>query len=240
MSELGLEVDPRRFFHSDAYLRSTARRLEHLATLNLPVHGRSVLEVGAGIGDLSHFYIDRGCSITITEVRPGNLRFLRKRFPEQQVLALDLDQPEPLAVQKHQIVHCYGLLYHLAQPDAALDYLASACQEMLVLETCVSFGSGEALNFLSEDKFDPTQASSGTGCRPTRAAILTRLRQHFAYVYLPRTQPNHPEFPLDWSAPGKHQAAFARAIFVASRTPLNSDQLILCDSSLPDQQQRSS
>lgn len=50
---------PSLYFHSYDYLRHNARRLEHLASLGLPITGRSVLEVGAGIGDHSHFYIDR-------------------------------------------------------------------------------------------------------------------------------------------------------------------------------------
>jgi hypothetical protein len=47
-------------FHSDFYIRHTARRLEHLASLRIPVAALSVLEVGAGIGDHSNYYMDRG------------------------------------------------------------------------------------------------------------------------------------------------------------------------------------
>ena len=54
-------------FHSTPYLSHNARRLEHLASLNLPIHGSSVLEVGAGIGDHTTFYTDRGCAVVATE-----------------------------------------------------------------------------------------------------------------------------------------------------------------------------
>lgn len=239
LSQITDQIDPRRFFHSDAYLRSTARRLEHLATLGLPLSGRSVLEVGAGIGDLSHFYIDRGCNVTITEVRPGNLKFLKRRYPDHLVLPLDLDLPQPSVTKKYDIVHCYGLLYHLANPKEALDFLASSCAGLLVLETCVSFGADEDLHFLSEAALNPTQAASGTGCRPTRSAVFRQLCECFPYVYLPRTQPNHPEFPLDWGLPEQHKAPFSRAIFVASREPLDSAELILCSQELPQSQIRS-
>lgn len=40
-----------RHFHSIFYLRHNARRQEHLATLGLDLGNKSVLEVGAGIGD---------------------------------------------------------------------------------------------------------------------------------------------------------------------------------------------
>src|ERR1700689_3147468 len=51
---------PSYAFRSNQYLRHNARRLEHLASLRIPVAGMSVLEVGAGIGggpfDLVHCY----------------------------------------------------------------------------------------------------------------------------------------------------------------------------------------
>src|SRR5262249_51294506 len=72
-------------FRSDGYLRHNARRLEHLASLQIPVAGLSVLEIGAGIGDHSHYYIDRDCVITITEARSENLEWLKKRYPTCKV-----------------------------------------------------------------------------------------------------------------------------------------------------------
>ena len=51
-------------FHSWHYLRHNARRLEHLASLQIPIRGKSVLEIGAGIGDHSSYYLDRGCTVT--------------------------------------------------------------------------------------------------------------------------------------------------------------------------------
>lgn len=83
--------DPVQVFHSDHYLRHNARRLEHLASLRIPVAGMTVLEVGAGIGDHSHYYIDRGCSITITEARAENLDYLKRRYPDVHVRFLDMD-----------------------------------------------------------------------------------------------------------------------------------------------------
>lgn len=216
--------DPVLHFHSNAYLRHNARRLEHLASLNIPVRGMSVLEVGAGIGDHSHYYLDRECQITITETRQDNLDYLILRYPGVNILRLDLDSPQPLENSPFDIVHCYGLLYHLKNPDLALDFLSQSCQKILFLETCVSFGDNEQINPVKEIQTNPTQAFSGVGCRPTRRWIFSRLQNHFDYVYIPRTQPNHEEFPLDWSHPEKHQG-LSRSIFIASRTKLDNEIL---------------
>src|SRR5262245_46388403 len=79
--ELVHSRDPRHAFHSFHYLRHNARRLEHLASLGIPVAGSRVLEVGAGMGDHSHFFFDRGCAVTITEARPELLARLRETYP---------------------------------------------------------------------------------------------------------------------------------------------------------------
>lgn len=230
-SNLGYEVtkksDPRREFRSDEYLRHNARRLEHLASLALPLAGNRVLDLGAGIGDHAGFYLDRGCSVTAAEARPENLAVLSTRFPNVPTVRLDMETPQPVAGSPFDVIHCYGLLYHLRNPQAALEFVNAHCGRMLLLETCVSFGAEKAINLLAEPQANPTQAVSGMGCRPTRGWVFAELQRHFAYVYIPKTQPNHREFPLDWTAPEKHRAlsGLQRSVFIASRTPLAHDGL---------------
>jgi len=213
-------------FHSLRYLRHNMRRLEHLASLRLPVAGMSVLEVGSGIGDHSHYYIDRGCSVTITEARRENLRYLRARYPQNNVQLLDIEKPSSIVGSPFDIVHCYGLLYHLKNPEQALEFLARNTGKMLLLETCVSFGENDGLNQIDEDSTKPTQAFSGTGCRPTRLWVFARLKRLFDHVYIPKTQPNHEEFPISWTNGGEQKGDLHRAIFIASREKLDSDVLL--------------
>jgi len=226
-SALGLKKQkvPAKSFHSKLYLRHNARRLEHLASLGIPVAGRTVLELGAGIGDHSTYYLDRGCGLTITEARDENLEVLRGVFPGTPVHKLDMEAPVAVPGAPFGVVHCYGLLYHLEKPVVALDYMAEVCEGMLLLETCVSFGDEEALHPTPEPKENPTQAASGMGCRPTRPWVFARLRERFAHVYATRTQPNHEEFPLDWSDASAHRATLSRAVFVASHAPLENENL---------------
>lgn len=214
-------------FHSDHYLRHTARRLEHLAGLRIPVAGKRVLELGAGIGDHTSYYVDRGCKVTITEARPENVAVLRARYPTEDIIAMDLERPESIEGAPFDVVHCYGLLYHLKNPECALDFMSDNCSGILLLETCVSFESENDVNLVEEASVDPTQAFSGTGCRPARTWIYAQLQERFPYVYCPVTQPNHEEFPLDWSAPEKHRAShqLQRSVFVASREKITSDVL---------------
>ncbi len=217
--------DPIKEFHSRHYLNHNARRLEHLASLRIPVSNKSVLEVGAGIGDHSGYYIFRNCPITITEARAENLELLKARYPGVPVQFLDMDNPSTPASAPFDLVHCYGLLYHLQKPEQALKFLGRCTQEILFLETCVSFGDDDAVNLVEEDQNSTTQSFTGLGCRPTRPWLFKQLHDVFEYVYVPKTQPYHGEFPLDWSAPEKHKADLQRAIFIASREPLKNEIL---------------
>ena len=108
------------FLEADALAINKAR-MDHLASLNLPIEGRSVLEVGAGIGLLSGFFEERGCTVLSTDARPENVAEIKRRNPRRDVAMLDLEQPAQVAaLGKFDIAFCYGTLYHLASPEPAL------------------------------------------------------------------------------------------------------------------------
>jgi hypothetical protein len=227
-------IDPISEFHSWDYLRHNQRRQEHLASLGLPIAERSVIETGAGIGDHTTFFLDRGCRVVTTEGRPENFEILRRRFPSLDVRLLDLDRPDPGFVERAEIVYCYGTLYHLQRPAEALAYLAARCTGLLLLETCVSPGAGASVVLRDDRQEIPSQAISGTGCRPTRAWVHGQLSLSFPHVYVTLTQPWHPEFPLDWTIE-RDPNAVVRAVFVASREPLDNPAL---SEEIPDRQVR--
>lgn len=222
--DIAMYRDVETVFHSWNYLRHNPRRLEHLSSLRISIRGCSVLEIGSGIGDHSHYYLDRGWAITITESRKKNLDYLRNRYPDVDIQFLNMENPLPLVKGPFDVVHCYGLLYHVNNPQKALSFISQYCRHLLFLETRVSFGDDLNINPVEEDADSPSEALSGIGCRPTRLWVLTEMKKHFEYVYIPRTQPNHEEFPLDWTSPESHQGP-SRAIFIGSREPINNEML---------------
>ena len=173
-------------------------RLKHLASLQLPLERRRVLEVGAGIGLLTKFFLDRGCSVLSTDSRQENVDEMRRRYPDREVSRLDLEQPDEVeAAGVFDVVYCYGTLYHLSTPDETLSAL-SRVSSMFLLETCCTPGDAEDVNIVREDLNVKNQASSGLGCRPTRPWVLKRVRIT-GHGYVSVTQPDHREFPLAWS-----------------------------------------
>jgi SAM-dependent methyltransferase len=229
-----LKQNPLYAFHSNHYMEHNKRRQEHLASLGLEINGCSVLEVGAGIGDHTKFFIDRGCSIVTSDGRKKNIELLCKRYPDINVLELDLDNLPVFLAEKFDIVYCYGLLYHLRYPTEAINFLSKHCKKMFLLETLVSFGDTNTLNPCREDQQNPTQAISGIGCRPTRRWVFNRLKDNFEFVYMPLTQPYHKEFPVDWeTAPSSIK--LARSIFIGSRYKINNE---LITEEIPMKQKR--
>ncbi len=224
---------PKDAFNNWDYLRHNQRRQEHLASLGLDLAGASVLEVGAGIGDHTHFFLDRGCRVVSTEGRPENLALLKERYPKIETRLLDLERPTLEFPSPFDVIYCYGTLYHLSNPAQALAYLARYCGRLLLLETCVSFTQPETINLCAEPAIEFSQAVSGCGCRPGRRWVFNELKQHFRFVYLPITQPCHEEFPIDWTAP-KAPAPLTRSVFIASRQELRNPLLL---ESVPDRQQ---
>ena len=220
-------------FTNDTYQRYIHRRLEHLATLGLPIPGHSVLELGSGTGELTSYFIDRGCHVTATEVRADALEHIKQRYPFIRVCRLDLDAPDP-SLGRFDIVFCYGLLYHLARPAEALRYMAEHCSGFLLIETRVSYGDEDESYPQDEPADCHTQSAHGIGCRPTRAWVYNRLSEHFEFVYVPKTQPWREHYPLDWSDRPETER-LSNAIFIGSRNILDSPMLL---ASLPDAQER--
>ena len=90
---------PTLAFLSMHYLRHNARRLEHLASLHLPLSHTRVVEFGAGAGDHTSFYLDRGCEVLATDARSQNLELLTKRLRQHPAIGrlrtrcVDVEEP---------------------------------------------------------------------------------------------------------------------------------------------------
>ena len=234
LKKVKMQQSPWTFFHSLHNLRHKQRRQEHLASLNLPIAGRTVLELGAGVGLHTTFFLDRGCQVVSVDARKENIdAFLRiyNEVPKYdlrtnvKVVLADIENSGHIRLDVAEIVYCYGLLYHLKDPKKAIRWISDHCTSLCLLETCVSLGNHEAINPISEDSSGLGAGITGIGCRPTRPWVFHRLGDAFEYVYMPRTQPWHEQFPIDWSANAK-LGKITRAIFIAAREPIENPVLV--------------
>ncbi len=208
-------------FDTEAALDLNEARLAHLASLDLPLDNRTVLEVGAGVGRLTGFFIDRGCSVVVTEARAENVAELRRRLPT--VDAREADVEEGLQhLGRFDVVFCYGVLYHLESPLRALRNMAAICTDLLLIETMVCDSRVPVLRLEDEPK-SANQALRGLAHRPSPSYLALALnRVSFDHVYAATAPPNHPDYRFSWlgNMDTARQGALLRGVFVASRNPL--------------------
>jgi len=218
------------FLTPEASAINTVRQA-HLASLGLDLARKQVLEVGAGIGLHTPFFLERGCEVLVTDGNAENVGEIRYRLPNVPSTLLDLEQDGPIDhLGVFDIVYCYGLLYHLRNPEAAIAKLASVCRGQLLLETVVGLGRYPEVQLI-RDFASNNQAVSGIGCRPTRSWIMQTLTRYFGHAYVTRTQPDYPDFTPDWIIP--ETRLIYRGVFVGSKYPLVNSELLW---ELPDRQ----
>lgn len=220
------------FLTSDALLINKARQ-EHLNSLKFDIAGKNILEVGAGIGLHTPFFLDKDCKIVSTDGNSENVEEIKRRYPTLDAYVLDMEVDESIVkFGTFDIVYCYGLLYHLKNVECAIQRLAEVCTGQIFLETVVSLGESDEILFL-KDFSGNNQAILGIGSRPTRNWVMNRLKKHFGYAYITKTQPDHADFPTNWDCPNAN--LLYRSIFIGSKVPLQNE---LLTEEIPRQQSR--
>ena len=214
-------------FSNPVYQLINVARLQHLDSLGLDLSNKTIIEFGAGVGDHTLFYLYKNCKVLPIEGRPDLAHVLSQRLGlETKVIDLEKDIERVGEISGYfDIAHCYGILYHLAEPEAFLA-AASKTADLMLLETCVSDRAEKpGINRVPEVRQQKSQSMSGTGCRPDRAWIFRELNKHYRFVYMPTTQPKHRQFPTDWTNLRTEPDQLVRSVFVASQHKLDSKRL---------------
>jgi len=215
-------------FDGDAYRRITADRLRHFDWLELPIAGKRVLDVGAGIGRLAEHLAARGADVTCIDGRSDNIALLRELYPAFPAHVVDVESDDLSKFGTFDIVFCYGLLYHLTEPLTFLRNMGRICSELAVLETCI-LDADEPLLKLFSERGGMSQSLADVGCRPSPSYIEMSARlAGFPHVYAPLDTPDHPEFRFDWR--NDHQdlrdGRAMRDIFILAKSPLPNHRLL--------------
>jgi len=215
-------------FDTDAARRLNEARMRHLDSLGLDLAGRTVADVGCGVGNLSGFFVERGCRVFASDAREENIAELRRRHPDLPSRVLDIEV-DPLAGHgMFEVVFCFGLLYHLENPLAGIRNMEAACSGLLLLETLVCDSPKPILYLVDEPAETRNQAAKGLGVRPSPAWVAMALhRCGFPYVYSTVSVPDHEDFHYEWkgSLAYSHAGHPIRCVFVGSKERLSNDRL---------------
>jgi SAM-dependent methyltransferase len=222
-----MPVERERVFDDSAADVINTARMDFIRGLDLPLQGRRVLDVGAGVGHFARMYADGGAQVVAVEGRPDNVRLLRERHPDVESHVGDVQEMSLEALGRFDIVHCFGLLYHLDSPVAALRRLVRVCDGVLLLETMVCDADVPVM-ILADETRSVNQALAGLGCRPSPAFVALALnRVGFRCVYGAAMPPEHPDFTFEWrrDLSVARNGRNLRCVFVASHRPISSERL---------------
>lgn len=229
-SNLASAVIDAGVFDEGFYRDITAARVEHFKSLGLSVSGKSVIDIGCGVGHFSRVLEEMGADVTCVDGRPENVARLLGLYPGRKAFVVDVETDKLLDLGKFDVVFCYGLLYHLADPLGFIRRAGAMCGDWLILETCIIDSESPVVRLVPEDGANHSQALHAMGCRPSSAYVAFGLKTAgMKHVYVTRSLPSHPQFQyrLENDFSYLKNGNLMRNIFVASRSPIDSPMLKL-------------
>lgn len=177
---------------------------------------RTAVDVGCGVGYLSEFLQGLGFEVTAVDGRRANIEEARSRHPDINFQCLDVQGEALRQLGSFDFVLCFGLIYHLENPLAALRSFAALTGTMLLIEgVCIP---GEQPYFLLRDEIrQEDQSLTPLALYPSESGLIKACyHMGFPFVWRVTKFPEHEDF-----AASKHKKKF-RTIIAASRVPLES------------------
>jgi 2-polyprenyl-3-methyl-5-hydroxy-6-metoxy-1,4-benzoquinol methylase len=114
------------------------------------IKGKSVIDVGCGGGRWSYGFAKLGCQVTATDISDAPCVHTRQHVPQAQVIKSDLfELPDVLKDTKFDIVWCWGVIHHTADPQQAFKILTNLMNNDGLLHIYVySFDRGMKVRIL--------------------------------------------------------------------------------------------
>ena len=216
-------------FNDEAAAAINRARIDFIRSLGVSFAGLRVLDLGCGVGHFAQMYSSLGASVVAVDGREDNVREMARLYPAIEGRVGDVQTMDLGVLGSFDVVHAFGLLYHLDSPVAALRRMERVCRRLLLVETIVC-DSAQPLMILADETMSVNQALAGIGCRPSPSFVAMAMnRIGFPYVYGAAKPLDHPDFQFAWrnSLETARDGHNLRAVFVASREPVRSDALVM-------------
>jgi SAM-dependent methyltransferase len=189
------------------------RTLDELQNLGL----RTAADIACGFGHFSGILDARGLKVTAVDGRAENIEETRRRVPSVATAVHDVEAPSLHDIGTFDFVLCYGLLYHLENPFAAVRNLGAVTGHALLVESVVVPGD-ETSTALYEEDHDVDQGLNYYAMIPTENWLVKALYiSGFNHVYRSKRSPAHEDFR---PSVGKRRR---RTVLLATRAPVSID-----------------
>lgn len=217
-------------FDVPGYLEITNARLAHLASMKIPLSGKSIIDVGCGTGRLTEFLVGQGANVFGVDGREDNIQQMQMFYPNVKAEVMDLETDDLLKYGPFDIVFCYGILYHLSDPLHFIKNAEKVCNGMILIETCITDALESVCKIVMEDGTNNSQSIHHAGSRPSPSYVIFCLKKAgFPFIYEPREKPAHPDFlyTKQNNYASYQNGHLIREIFIASKKTLDNDRLVL-------------
>lgn len=192
-----------------------------LADLKGPLHLKSAIDVGCGLGHFSRLLESLSLDVTAIDGRQQNVEEARRRYPDIPFLHFNAEDSAINSLGKFDLVLCFGLLYHLENPFCVIRSLFSLTESILVVESMCAPGLNSSMELLDEYQTED-QGLNYVAFYPTENCLVKMLyRAGFPFVYGLSAPPQHPDFHASKSR------RRARIMLVPSQAKLHADGLEL-------------
>lgn len=136
---------------------------------------KTCTDVGCGPGWFADRLSEMGLDVTGIDGRKELVNEATRRVPKARFETLDIMSNEvTLQLPPADLVFCFGLLYHLENPFAAIRNLYCLTDKYLFIETQIAPGHGHNLILVSEGT-NETQGLNFHAVIPSRIALLKML-----------------------------------------------------------------
>lgn len=211
----GLDLDEEEWF-DDHYVDWRSKRiaaiLDHYGTDFF--HGKTVLEVGCGYGDIGAAIARHGAIVTCSDARADHLAVVRERHPQVQTVVADLDKPWTFP-HCDVLIHL-GVLYHLKTPEVALRQALGSSTHVILETEVLDSNDPYVSRSVAEAGYD--QAFNNIGSRPSPffvERILTELGRSFTRIDDDRCNTEYHRYDWPITNTGEHRNGLRRFWFVS-------------------------
>ncbi len=182
---------------------------------------RSAVDVGCGVGYFSALLRTLRFDVLGLDGRRENLDEAEARVPGVEFRLANAEDSRICSFGKFDLTLCFGLLYHLENPFAAIRNLFALTGKVAIVEGMCLPGSEPILGIRDEGPTED-QGLCHIALYPTENSLVKLLhRSGFPFVYRFRTPPAHQDYR---TSRARKQV---RTMLAASTVPLLSDMVVL-------------